>query len=685
MEIDIQSFTEYSLNILVGVVTAAIGLSYPFFQQIIQQIDTKYGSILIVRKFQTESVFKWYKRTIISSVILLFYMPFAPKCLWQTDCIIFTHSAQLLALMSCAISIIFLIKLSRLIYEYNDPQRLLARIISKKYKDGSFIFNADVFNQFNDILKYSIKTGNVDLYIQCNTLYGMAGNKYVEVFHPEKDDSKEIVYPSYFYMSINDITQLCFNQNQFHPSVSHPEHYVVQLFQNTRQLSVSDRSLSIIWYNVTRIIDSKNFSWLLNYWAMADGQFQSRFCYVVSGNQKHDELCRIKLLHHLILAYTLVSDENEFFKIMNYSGANYSVHSLYPNSLQGIVAHLCWLDNKLKLNPLFLSNCYTIPNFYLGLNTDGYLYGLLLQFYSYLVVHSSSLNFIFSDDWSICRKEIDVLTKISTLKPSLQFSNLLSADKLSDVQQSISKIIEEGKDKKIQLLKESAVKEDTKNTFSANVIECISNRIQKFPCSKADIESFNHHYANVSQHFQLRKDTLSYPKDSLDSYISYHFSLMELDMEHLLYCSLNQEQFLATYSVYDYLVHDLLEKLKPNKNFSIISFGLSDLSNDFSNAVYLPTTHGIPMSIYIFRNEDMPNFLVKDIQHNITTEVLQTNNAEIADINISYKSCLLVPKGFKCVKLNVVNQIYIGIKTESSEIKPLVDLFADKDSGKTAK
>lgn len=682
MEIDIQSFNEYTLNIVVGFVTAALGLSFPFFQQIIQQIDTKYGSILIVRKFYSEPIYKCYYWSIIISVLLMFYQPFAPNCIVDTDCFPITHSAQILALLSCGFSVFFLIRLSNLINKYNDPILLLSRIITNKYKDGSFIHDVEVFNQFNDILKYSIKTGNVDLYIQCNTLYGNAGNKYVEVFKPKKDDSHEIVYPSYFYMSINDITQLCFNQNQFHPSVSHPELYVVQLFQNSKSLYVSDKSLSFIWYNVTRIIDSKNFAWLLNYWALTNGQFQTRFCYVQPGNLKHDELNRIKILHHLILAYTLINDENEFLKIMNYSGANYSVHSLYPHSLQGIVSHLIWIENKVKTNPIYLSSIYTIPNYHFGINTDSYFYCLLLQFYTYIILHSHSLNFVFSEDWTLCEHELSILTKISTLKPSLQFEKLLPVEKLAPIQEAINKIVENGKDKKKQLLKASAVSEDAKNTFTQNVIGCISDMVKNFPYAETDIETYNHHYANITQHFQLRKDVVSLSKDKLNSSISYHFSLMEMDIERLLYCSLNQEQSIATYNVYDYLVHDLLGKLNPDNKFSVISFGLSNLPYDFSSEVYLPTSHGISMTIYIFKKEDMPSFLVQDIQNNITTEILQTSNATIAEININYKSCLLLPKNFKHVKINVVNPVFLGIKADNNEIKSLPEIFYNNDKNR---
>ena len=681
MEIDYQLFDEYTLNIIIGVVTAVLGLSYPFFQQIIQQIDAKYSSILIVRKFQTEPVYKWYNRTIITSVLLMFYMPFAPGCLWKTDCFLITHSAQLLALFSSGLSVFFLIRLSQLIYKYNDPRRLLRHIITKKFEDGSFIYSKDVFNQLNDLLKFSIKTGNVDLYLQCNTLYGNASDKFVEDYHLKNPDSKEIVYPAYFYMSINDITQLCFTVEQFHPAVSHPELYLTQLFLNTKTLSVSEPTLRSIWYNVSRFIENKNFSWLLSYWALADGEFNLRFIYGVS--KKTDELYNIKLLHHFILAYTLVNEKKEFFKLRSFDSNNYSYHTLCPYTLECIVDQLIWIKKKIKENPIFLSTTYSCASYSFGIRTDEFLYGFLLQFYAYIIIHIKSLLFEFSNDWSVCKRQIGILIEFSTLKPSNMFSELLEPDKLIQVQKSLNLLIQEGQDKKIDLLKKSEVSEKQKKDFSKIVASCISDRINKFPSSESSKEDYKQCFTHISERFPIKKDVFALPKDKVSLYLSYYFSHMQIDMERFLYSILASIRGLASYTVNDFSINDVLSRLNPNNNYSVISFGLSDLPFDFSEPVYLPSISGVPMSIYIFKKEDSPVFLTKDIQENTRTEILQTNNAEIANIDISYKTCLMIPNDFKHIRINVVNPIYLGKKTMSSEIKTLADIFAGKDSSKT--
>ncbi len=154
-------------------------------------------------------------------------------------------------------------------------------------------------------------------------------------------------------------------------------------------------------------------------------------------------------------------------------------------------------------------------------------------------------------------------------------------------------------------------------------------------------------------------------------------------MERFLYSILASIRGLASYTVNDFSINDVLSRLNPNNNYSVISFGLSNLPFDFSDPVYLPSISGVPMSIYIFKKEDSPVFLTKDIQENTRTEILQTNNAEIANIDISYKTCLMIPNDFKHIRINVVNPIYLGKKTMSSEIKSLADIFAGKDSSKT--
>lgn len=199
-----ESFSEDTMNIVVGVVTAMLGLSLPLFQQVIQQIDLKYDSILLVRRFYGEKTYKYYNRTLIVAFILMLYIPFAPKCTDEvlSNVFVVSESAYLLALFAVIAEVILMFALSNLIRIYNDPQKLYERIVNHSVK-GLDVNDDTHYWQFFDIMKYSIRKGNPELFINCKmTFYNCIDQCQENV------GKSQLIYPDIIYRSVDQLIQV---------------------------------------------------------------------------------------------------------------------------------------------------------------------------------------------------------------------------------------------------------------------------------------------------------------------------------------------------------------------------------------------------------------------------------------------------------------------------------------------
>lgn len=124
----------------VEIVSALIGISYPFIFQIIARIDEKYKSVNLVRLFKKETTYKFFK---IFYVILLVICVSMPNMVGKTgtDLEYQWWSPQGIAMAIVLGALINSIVLFVKIGNYYDPQDLCQLIDRKLKKRGAFVRN----------------------------------------------------------------------------------------------------------------------------------------------------------------------------------------------------------------------------------------------------------------------------------------------------------------------------------------------------------------------------------------------------------------------------------------------------------------------------------------------------------------------------------------------------------------
>ena len=107
----------------VEIVSALLGISYPFIFQIIARIDDKYRSINLVRLFRRGMAFRVYSLLLIVSIFTAIFLPvLTSKPGGETPFVWISFQGGALALIF--ITITFLIYLFIKIGQYYDPLRL---------------------------------------------------------------------------------------------------------------------------------------------------------------------------------------------------------------------------------------------------------------------------------------------------------------------------------------------------------------------------------------------------------------------------------------------------------------------------------------------------------------------------------------------------------------------------------
>lgn len=210
---------------IVEIAAALIGLSYPFMYQIISSLDSKYKSVHIVRLFRSNWINRAYNTSLIFLMICVVIMPLMYEK-DQKDLNLILWSYETFSLIILIVTLVFMFILFRRInffYDYiklhglidkgikNDVGVLKSKLDHSRQKIGYFqkcindapasefwisdyeindwynkiarhrkrvekIMTEDIPNNKNyralvDLLRFSIKVGDTDLYIRASNTF----------------------------------------------------------------------------------------------------------------------------------------------------------------------------------------------------------------------------------------------------------------------------------------------------------------------------------------------------------------------------------------------------------------------------------------------------------------------------------------------------------------------------------
>lgn len=658
-------------TLVINVMAAMIGLSYPIFLQIITSLDTKYSSIRIASRFRKEPLFIVY--SILTAVLFFWmvYVPFAPAApAHLSESYFWNHSARIIALIILSLCFISMGWMIRITFIYFTPLQLLQRIARESediYQDENR------FNIFVDLLKYSIREEDLNLFLEANSIFGGC------IGLCRKDKDKEVItYPLFIYNCISEITRLSIKVKSINPYVANPVNFIVSIFNEFGTTLISSDSFRNLWVNCVRVCDKGEDDWILGYWAYANQLVSytmqnrvndSRIEKATNDRYKEEQEKFIEQ-HYLLGAYLMYKGRIELLrKLVRYRISTFDRRSLVPYTLDSIIEMQNRIDGRFD-SPVYLQTNY--PFFVqTGIGENEMIQSWLMKYYLFCIIEESISNPTPADKIFTLSEADPGLTQtefIDSLRNVL-FNNLSYFISLGykdrDLKNNIDDRLEAIRDQAEQNyrteINKTDITEKERNEIERKCKDGLQEAIHRFPThtdqNKDDYsKSFETSVSVAKENVYLFKNRILSALP--DTIVAYFVKLISL-------CYLNQlYSAFKTYNV-DYTeINDVLDKLKIDTDrYEIIGSGGIDKN---MNPMIERTVNGHDANIYIF-----PKGKVITVSEKIELNVSKQKEAENIRLVFNATVSFRTPSPFRFLKLRIINGLFDGRKSNASDIESI--------------
>lgn len=708
-----MDINDSSLTIIVTILAALMGLSYPLLLQCIQRIDEKYNSILLVRRFKQEKVYKWYLVFLIATFISLIYLPLAPECKCEAimDNFLIRNSAALFGLFLLCFLVFWLVRVKERIDIYYDPEELLKDIVGK----APIVYDEKVYNFYVEIFRYAIRMNDEML---LRPAYQCLCDSFFEY---RKDKAgKPVEYPEYLYTSLRYIVDeyVAYQNNNilFLSNASTITDVLLDGFQNTL---VSPKTQNFIWYTINRMLYSDKDSWVLQYWARANQYFSLTIR--LRKSEQNPEFTQEKELflkmHWMMGALIFYRQKRELLKeILWFSNEQPPHYYLIPGSLDDIMDVIAKLNENRMLDPFGFERDYPFMGINKGAYESSFIEGWLMRYMAILCVRLFDLgnyydplkvSFIDTKEVDTNEESIRVLTllakRIRELSQEDKLRGLFSKDNFDKAMVSLEALIQ-----KIEL-QNNHIRENP--VLSAKKIENFKNEVKERIVRVLDYYPRGNFKDNGGLSIFAETITWAYvDKERFAQYTRSSFSNLDVVMVASIDKKLAQAYsyiFLLNSSVKDYRIKYVdifkaIEKLQLSSNHVIVLMGVylgkyqaiyGEVGLQEKEGYYL--YKGIKIfsieseraSIFILKKEDLPLVYFKPLENfnfvkpgdsidesiqlycNIQSDTSSTINKD--KVSILLNAYIHYNERLRYIRLNVIHQLSDEGMDNFDEIQPI--------------
>jgi len=675
-------------TLCINVLAALIGLSYPIFLQIITTLDTKYDSVRIMQRFKQEAAFRCFSIAVVVLFAIMIYVPFAPPAPCGFSSYIFVHSARIIAIVWLTLTFLSLIWMVRVTLVYFEPIKLQQRIAGKSKE----LYNdRERYGIFLDLLKFSMKAENFQLFLNCNTTYGkcigLCQNTAEESFrkNPTNEEIERLYvkFPDFIYNTVSEITRLSIKLKSSNPYIANPVNFIVSLFERFGNSLLSKESFQNLWCNSLSIARNGDNDWILDYWTyalqMAEYTMDNRaFNYSISDNLRscyEKERQYFIDQHYVFCAYLLNKNRKEVIdEILSLKISSSSRNTLIPDSLEKAIGFIKRIES-------FPQGIFTLAQAFPFFETKGigdadFIEGCCIRYFLYCLLskvdNSDSYveDSIFSHS-SSDRKDKEIIDRIR----QILYDNLIYFESLGFKRSMLTQQIDE----KLRFLSEkieAGIKKDIDNqTITEENISQLNNAceslyletVSKYPSSYTDASDWQTVLLQFRTDCEISKEVLYIfgeeafnglpPK--INSSFAHYLAKRYLGQ---LYSPIK------TYNVDFSEINKALDQLATSSDYAIIGSGGIDSQNDSRIQYQLI---GSEASIYIMNSHQ----LIK-VNDEVKSEVrVESLNAASYLITFNCDLNLSVPPQLRFIRLRIINSLFDGRESQLSLIPHLSTLL----------
>ena len=566
--INLNQFMTSSETIFTAIIAVILGIAFPILTQSIGDIDKKYGSTRLTRRFKNEFKYKFFISILIVTLILLAYYIFAPPRIIDFDSLnqAIEQSAAFIVVVSTILLVIALFALIFLILDYYDPD-ILHSLASNEIIDPSDGKGSErKFKEWIDILLFLFKNDKQDMIRKgYEVLY-----EYVSKFREDKQ-FQDIEYPDYFYDSIIAINESLCTLKQKPISINNGNDILKLLYDSYQKTIISDKTQRVLWICLNQQLFYDKDEWILEYWINAHQHFSFYLPNIYEGyridesdskiatkedvEKRNKEREKYLEFHYALGGLLLYKEKYKLLaEILKYSNQTPEKYYLIPSSFNSIIT------TYMKLQEFSSDSFYKYEQNYpflsiKGVNSNDIIKSWIEQYLAILIIrlYYISPNYNYGSTFTEPqipktvgdkKKWIDELTYLSrwvkkyTSKiPILEIMISgfdISTPKDNKPEELVLALLNKAKEEYNEQKEEQELDKDKENKFKSAIVDITNEKISIYNkinnTSTFKFENPKEYYIGVT----IRQLTAKgrFVNDQEMSYIGFETSMASLILEN---------------------------------------------------------------------------------------------------------------------------------------------------------
>lgn len=363
-------------TLCIPIVAGILGVALPIIVQTIGQIDIRYNSIRLVKRFKKEPVYRLFMGSLIFAIVLLIYNNFValpwPYDWGSTMNFVMSRSSDIFVLLATVVLIFYLFFVVRLIICYYDYQDLF-RNIRKRIKVKTNINENDA-RDLVELGKFVLLKDDNET---SSNIY-----QFLDDYAHEKTknaDSNAIEFDNWFYDAILTLNETLCRENIRPLSIVNENDILKILIPEYNPKSIiSDKTYTVLWRALQQQIFYDKTDWIVEYWRSAH-QFiwlrlkpiekdidYSTDPYTVKNEDevkiRDRQIARFKEFHIVLGGLFLYLGKYDILReVTSLSSSQPYQFPLVPSSFQEITYQFTILNTFDSSNPFYFERFYSFP------------------------------------------------------------------------------------------------------------------------------------------------------------------------------------------------------------------------------------------------------------------------------------------------------------------------------------
>jgi hypothetical protein len=335
----------------VYLVIGLLGVAYPILFQVVAGLDQKYNSTLVQNLFNREREPKFFRWTLIGSVVSMFIWSFkfpspAGYHNWLID-----HSAiGLVVFFTISLLVCFFLFVEKILVYYSIVS--FFNYLKKKNEKNEPRDNLDYFNAIADLLYFALKEENISICISISDyFYG----KFKQARDQQHGHPVEyhISYKDLIYRSIEQLAQVRNTQFSFLVNYTAGGVWFLGEFESA---IIAESTYFAIWRNLLLSIRYARADFVIIYWKWASQHYKSQLMPVRENYSQDDHLenaeevkerqnerTQFERFHHILAGLMLYQkDFQTLRRMLSYTTSLPPDYVLLPQWMGQV---FCWFAN----------------------------------------------------------------------------------------------------------------------------------------------------------------------------------------------------------------------------------------------------------------------------------------------------------------------------------------------------